>query len=215
MKLHEDPETCEICGKVTNRHDMTMHRRNAHHLYDIPEHKKVKKCNTCDTEFKSGEEMDNHLRECHDCEKDFECKDCDKKWVSHLSLELHYVEVHKKIMYCCDTCGQAFVQSAQVKRHKKLVHDKSFDNVCHICGKTFSVPCILKEHLAVKHDIGEKSFKCDICYKTFSLNQSLQEHMEGVHLKNVKYNCDQCSHFSFTKGALGKHKRRAHEGKRD
>ena len=83
IKFHEDPETCEICGKVSNRHDMTMHRRKAHHMYDIPEQKKVKQCDSCDTEFKSGEEMDNHLRERHNCDMKYECKDCDKKCVSH------------------------------------------------------------------------------------------------------------------------------------
>ena len=208
VKVHEDQVTCEICGFVTNKHNMITHRTKKHHLYIIPSEKMVKKCDTCDTEFKSGEKMDNHLRECHDCDQQFECKECDKIWVSPLSLELHYVEVHQKIMYCCDTCGHAFVEPAQVKRHKKLVHEKSFDNVCHICGKAFGMPCILKEHLAIFHDIGEKSFICDQCDKVFLRLNDLKNHIEGVHLKNVKYHCDQCSYFGYTKRQLSKHKLR-------
>jgi len=42
-KFHEDPVTCEVCGKVTNQHDMKMHRKKAHHMYDIPDKKRVKK----------------------------------------------------------------------------------------------------------------------------------------------------------------------------
>ena len=94
IKVHEDQVACEICGFVTNKHNMVTHRTKKHHLYIIPSDKLVKKCDSCDTVFKSGEEMDNHLRECHDCDKQFECKECDKTWVSTLSLELHYAEVH-------------------------------------------------------------------------------------------------------------------------
>ena len=214
-QIHGNKETCEVCGKVMSRRDMYAHRKKAHHLYNIPENKKVKKCDSCDTEFKSGEEMDNHLRGSHGCNKKFECKDCDKKWVSHLSLELHYVVSHKKIMFCCDTCGFAFVELTQLNRHKKRVHDQNPGHVCHICGKAFYIPWMLNHHLAVEHDIGEKRYKCDICSKAFKNNQALQRHVEGVCLKNVKYNCDQCSHSTFTKSALQKHKRRIHQGKKD
>ena len=214
-QIHGNKETCEVCGKVMSRHDMYAHRKKAHHLYNIPENKKVKKCDSCDTEFKSGEEMDNHLRGSHGCDKKFECKDCDKKWVSHLSLELHYVVSHKKIMFCCDTCGFAFVELTQLNRHKKRVHDQNPGHVCHICGKAFYIAWMLNHHLAVEHDIGEKRYKCDICSKAFKNNQALQRHVEGVCLKNVKYNCDQCSHSTFTKSALQKHKRRIHQGKKD
>ena len=93
------------------------------------------------------------------------------------------------------------------------MHDQNPDHVCHICGQAFYIPWTLNNHLAVKHDIGEKRYKCDVCYKAFNNNQSLLRHMEGVCLKNVKYNCDQCSHSTFTKSALAKHKRRIHPKK--
>ena len=99
-RTHADKVTCEICGLVTNKYNMVMHRKRIHHLYKIPESKLVKKCDTCDTEFRSGAEMDSHLRECHDCDKQFQCRDCDLIWVSQLSLKLHYVEMHQKIMFC-------------------------------------------------------------------------------------------------------------------
>ena len=121
-------------------------------MYNIPEEKMAKKCDSCDKEFKSGEEMHNHLHTCQGSKNQFKCKDCDKKWVSQLSLELHYAQMHKKIMFCCDICGLAASEQAQIKRHKKWVHEKIFDHVCHICGKPFKKPGLLAQHLSAKHD---------------------------------------------------------------
>ena len=212
--VHGNPVTCEICGLLTSKHNLGMHRAKVHHLYNIPKAKLVKKCDSCDTEFKSGEEMDNHLNTCQSSEKQFKCKDCDKIWVSHLSLELHYVESHKKIMFCCDICGLASSEQAQIKRHKKWVHEKKYDHVCHICGKPFTKPGLLAQHLAANHDIGEAKFKCDFCDKIFEESCKLWHHMEGVHLRNVKYNCDQCSYSGFTQRAFRDHQRKIHPKKK-
>ena len=213
QKHHDDQVTCEICGYVANKHNMHIHRKRIHHLDTITTNKLNKKCDKCDTDFKVAEDMDNHLRESHNCDKQFECKDCDKTWVSHLSLELHYVEVHEKIMYSCDICGYTVNEVAPLKRHQRSVHQGNRGNVCHVCGRSFHRPNLLVQHLAVQHDIGEAKFKCDFCNKRFLNNASLKNHVEGAHLKNVKYNCDQCSHSSNTIAALGKHKRYAHSKK--
>ena len=214
IKFHDDQVTCEICGLVTNKHNMNIHRKRMHHLNKIPTNKLSKKCDKCDTEFRSCEDMDNHLRESHNCDKQFGCKDCDKTWVSHLSLELHYVEVHQKIMYSCDICGYTVNEVATVKRHQRSVHQGNSGNVCHVCGRSFHRPNLLVQHLAVEHDIGEAKFKCDLCNKGFMNNASLKNHVEGAHLKNVKYNCDQCSHSCNTIAALGRHKRYSHSKKK-
>ena len=39
-------------------------------------------------------------------------------------------------------------------------------------------------------------------------------HKLRVHLRNVKYDCDQCSHSSFSDVALKKHKRKVHQKKK-
>ena len=210
-KYHDDQVTCDICGKITNKHDMVMHRKRAHHLYDIPPEKLVRKCDKCDSEFKNGEEMDQHLKKLHSCDKTIKCKDCDKTWVSHLSLELHMVEIHKKVMYCCDLCGYVTHLATILKKHKKIVHEGKRDHVCHICGTSLEQSWKLKEHLAKNHGIGTARFKCEFCGKAFNDSSTLRNHREGVHLKNVKYNCDQCDYFAYCQNRLGKHKRLKHK----
>ena len=208
----EASTTCDICGHVLGSLDASkLHRLNKHHIRQRfrPE-VYVKKCDKCDTEFKSSEEMDNHSQECHKSDKQYKCKDCDKIWVSHLALELHYVEEHKKVIFCCDICGYERTALHNIKRHKRWKHEGKKDHVCHICGDSFTQPNKLKQHLAAKHDIGEARFKCDICNKILCSQQQYKVHMEGVHLKNVKYNCDQCNHSTNTHVALNKHKLRIH-----
>ena len=183
-------------------------------IYEIPAKKLVKKCDKCDTEFKSSAEMDSHLEECHKSNNQFKCKECDKIWVSHLSLELHYAEIHKKIMICCDICGHASKSRGHFNNHTKAIHTKSFDNVCHLCGKSYLGPSGLKQHLAVDHGIGEPKHKCDICGKQCQNSAELKNHTEAVHLRNVIYSCDQCPHTCFSKTALGKHKLKKHKKQR-
>ena len=105
------------------------------------------------------------LKRCNNCDKEFECKDCDTRWVSHLSLELHYIEKHQKIMHECDICGYINIQAAVTRRHRRNVHEKVSENICHLCGISFTRPNLLKTHLAKNHDIGKAKHKCDFCKK--------------------------------------------------
>ena len=85
---------------------------------------KVKKCDQCETEFKIAIDFDEHLASVHKCDKDFKCKECDTNWVSHLSLELHYIESHKKII---DTILQHMMQFKKmlIRQWKKWVPNYS------------------------------------------------------------------------------------------
>ena len=116
-------------------------------------------------------------------------------------------------MYVCDICGLANVEAAVTKRHKKTVHEKIYDNVCHICGKSFSLPWKLQSHLAKVHSIGQAKFTCDICGKICLSSSQLKIHKQGVHLRNIEFPCDQCGHISYTKPALYSHKRKVHTKK--
>ena len=190
-------------------------------MYEIPPHKRIKKCiydidnDPCETEFKLAEEMDQHLRESHNCDKEFKCKDCDTQWVSHLSLELHYVEKHQKIMFGCDICGHVAYEAPIIRRHKQQIHEGKRDYICDICGQGFIQKGLLANHLAQFHDIGECRFKCDTCGKKCKDASDLKTHVEGIHLRDKKYFCDQCPHFSYNIKALQKHIRKRHSNNKN
>ena len=156
-----------------------------------------------------------HLKSVHKCDKDFKCNECDMKWVSHLSLELHFIESHKKIMFSCDICGYTTHQASIVRRHKKNTHEGARDHVCHVCGKSFTRSWMVVEHMAVDHDIGECRFKCEYCGKRCNSKDALDKHVEGNHEKDKVYQCDLCPYFGHSKYTLQKHDRRKHKGKKD
>ena len=210
-KVHDGPKTCDKCGKeYSSIHDLNLHIRRVHHVYEISEDQKVKKCDQCDTEFKAAVDFDEHLKSVHKCDKDFKCKECDLAWTSHLSLELHYIESHKKIMFCCNTCGYTTYQPAILQRHQRNTHEGKRDHVCHVCGQAFTKKFLLTDHLSVAHGIGECRFKCDYCGKSFMNLAAKKIHVEGVHEKNKIYHCDVCSYVGPTKNALTKHRIRIH-----
>ena len=151
----------------------------------------------------------------HNCDKDFKCNECDTIWVSHLSLELHYIDCHKKLMFSCDICGYTTHQAAIVNRHIRFTHEKKRDYICDLCGKSFTKKWMHVEHMAVDHGIGECRFKCTYCGKTAINKRALEIHIEGVHEKDNVYNCELCSYSGHSKIALQKHDRRKHKGLKD
>ena len=78
----ESPVTCDICGQVLGSYQsFQSHRMRKHHIrnYKIPSEMFIKKCDKCDNDFKSAEDMENHLRKCHNHDRQLKCKECDKQ----------------------------------------------------------------------------------------------------------------------------------------
>ena len=53
---------------------------------------------------------------------EFDCKFCTSKWLSHLSLELHIMESHHKVILVCHTCGNFYKGKAELQRHIESQH---------------------------------------------------------------------------------------------
>ena len=186
IKVHkeEDPIDCQRCGKVCkSKTALKSHMRMVHHVYVINDEKKVKKCDQCETEFQNASEFDEHLRSLHECDKDFKCKDCDLTWVSHLSLELHYIESHQKIMFSCDICGYTSIGASIVRNHRST-HERKDNFECDDCGEFFHKKSLLIDHLGEVHNDGEWRFSCDYCGKRFMNKSAVNIHVEDNHAKD-------------------------------
>lgn len=73
--------------------------------------------------------------------------------------------------------------------HSKA-HSHNLENLkCRVCGKVFSLPCRLKDHL-IKHT-GEKPHICSICQKGFRSSSKLKRHM-AIHTNDRRYQCSIC-----------------------
>ena len=202
---------CQKCGKSFQTvGGLNGHMQHVHGEKKVTPQDTIKKCDTCDIEFESPILFDMHLKSCLKELKDFPCKFCDTKWVSHLSLELHVVVEHKKLLVVCEICGSILRDKYYLHSHMRQVHLKARSCVCHVCARVLSTKGRLNEHLAAVHGIGEKKHQCEICHERFSAKQMLNEHFEKVHDTDNVYQCSYCPKTFQVKGYLRTHVKNIH-----
>ena len=175
---------CDHCDYKTNK--TSSFKRH------VITHEKIvnvkKQCHKCHIDFENSNQLDSHFKECLEALKDFTCQLCDTKWVSHISLEYHYVMEHKQKLIACDICGNTFTSQNSIRDHVKKEHGKTFS--CEICEKTFGSKTLMRVHVKNEHG---KTFSCDTCGEQFRFNLGLRKHKSQAHKTEVKnYKCDDC-----------------------
>ena len=207
---------CEACGiyftdleKLVN-HVTTVHANDL--IQATSENKNsISECNICGKRFDTNKELEIHAANKHDNktmnfisakehlkrvhtandannQKRTECYVCGKTFNSK-SLRRHYENVHLKLKnQQCNLCDERFSQLANLKRHRRLVHegtkiDESKNIECDICLKTFSNPYILRKHKNAKHE-NVKKYICEQCNKHFSYPSGLSWHKLRIYSKH-------------------------------
>ena len=103
-------------------------------------------------------------------------------------------------------CGYSNIDEKKLEHHKKVVHQKVHNYICHVCTKTFGCSrAQLRLHLTNAHGIGEKEHKCDQCSKAYSSSTTLKQHKIQVHTKIKSFVCEECGWASVTKNKLDQH----------
>ncbi len=80
----------------------------------------------------------------------------------------------------CNQCGHCFVQSADLRKHVKTVHEGLRPFQCDICHKMFGEKGNLRKHRKSVH-MNERPFQCDICPSTFAFKDGLARHVKVCH----------------------------------
>ena len=91
---------------------------------------------------------------------------------------MHKQDKHSGVVFNCTICSYKSPRSREVMRHKLRVHDKTTPD-----------------------------FTCEFCGFVTKYTQTLNDHIQSLH-DDKTYSCDECSHISKNKRALGKHKLR-------
>lgn len=184
---------CDICNKTFRNHEaLKIHHKN-HIDYKMA-------CHLCNKNFKNKFRLNMHLNKTHSNELNV-CPVCGK---AVKNIHGHMKRVHTEHdVVTCDVCGKSYGSIENLKSHKRHTHDiVSRDYVCEVCGASFKLKDLLKNHLVIHSE--ERNYKCDICDKTFKLPSVLNTH-KRVHSDIEPYSCVKCNERFKWKGTYDKH----------
>lgn len=136
----------------------------------------------------------------------FNCAQCNAQYKRHTEMERHMRQAHS------NSKGKRKIivtQIAPLNAHEKKI--VTLENVCHICGISFTLTRNLICHL--KRHTNQRQYMCAYCPKKFFDGAALRVH-ERSHTKSRPYVCDQCGASYATGSKLNQHLKR-HSGERN
>jgi len=136
---------CSVCSAMFHDNQArSLHERRMHS-------EKTLSCDQCDKKFSLPHILTSHIKNIHIKKRDKICPICGEDFFDLVTYKCH-VNRHNDIRpFACETCGQCYHTSRDLKSHMK-VHTLPYK--CTICEKSFSAKCILDDHIR-KH-AGEK-----------------------------------------------------------
>lgn len=194
---------CKVCNLLFE----TVKELSAHEST----HEMAFQCNDCDRAFSNEGSLKKHAKSHKGgTKKDsvMECPDCGKL------LKISSMWMHRKIhtdskRYCCDICGQKFVQKINLTHHTKIhTGERPFE--CPQCKKTFPERSHLLRHQ--RYHSSNRPFKCEKCGKMYKTERCLKVH-NLVHLEQRPFVCKVCNKSFISSSKLKQHSN-IHTGER-
>ncbi|EAT39684.1 AAEL008535-PA [Aedes aegypti] len=182
LKEHETLENekakCEVCGKCfrtrihMKRHVTQVHDKTFEFM-----------CEICSKGFMKHSELKAH-REYHELSPEEMKKQCPvcNKWLKNLRYWRRHVTRHQNEgAHKCEHCSHVSVNLLSLKQHIERKHGPKIKKyVCDLCGKEYSRPVTLKEHIANAHT-GKPLYQCQFCDKSFFSNATMYAHRKKDH----------------------------------
>ena len=153
------------------------------------EQKDSVRCNICNMEFDSQDELNSHNSSIHPGGGD-------------VSGGEAKVDSRNNIKVQCDNCGKEFPNYSELEAHKETCSQKVR---CNECDEMFDSNSKLAAHKASVHPV--VSFDCETCRKTFTTRAKLNQHIKDAHSPQI---CNLCNQKFADKNALTQHKRQKH-----
>jgi uncharacterized C2H2 Zn-finger protein len=167
----------------------------------------------CDKVLKSKITYIDHMKRCHDKERNFICPDqkCKKQFFTNIEMKVHFRNRHGKIEvpliivlvliviyiffhsqiaskdFVCEICGSNHGSERMLKAHKSIHGEYKYACDYANCDAKFRSQTKLSRHVDIAH-LGIKNYHCDQCGKSFCKSKSLTNHINVKHL-GIRLNC--------------------------
>ena len=199
--IHESgirPDVDKICDGSTEQAVAVVDEQRS-----MP-HESDTSCSKCGKIYKQLQSLKKHR-----CQNRFEkvkCPSCNK-YFSKTNMSKH-IKLHSRTIFKCNFCSRHFLTEDTKDRHLSVHKSKK----CTTCGKKFSRPASLADHLKLHSGevnvISESQSKyaraCKICKKNVTSRRELTEHLEKEHI-DLCIPCDVCKKVYFSKTAQRNH----------
>ena len=178
---------CQMCDKSYK----TKGSLERHHIQKHTNTKQIHKCNYCNKTFSQKGCLKRHKSIVHlEGTLPLKCESCEKRFVSSYFLKQHSVFHNSVGSFQCELCDGRFYLEANLKTHKRIVHEKHELSTCDICLKEFSSLRALNNHKKRSHE-NVKNYICMICEASFSSSFASNEHRRKVH-DEIVHKCNIC-----------------------
>ncbi|CAH2094928.1 unnamed protein product [Euphydryas editha] len=111
----------------------------------------------------------------------------------------------------CGTCGRAFRDAANLRRHARATHSRLRPHACPHCGRAFSRAQHLRDHVAAHAP--RREHVCDACGRAARSAAALRMHRR-VHDERRRHRCARCGAAFKRAGQLAAHAS-VHSGARE
>jgi KRAB domain-containing zinc finger protein len=168
------------------------------------------KCSNCVRHFQNKCMLAEHNQEVHERKKSFIYRwdKCEYSSDRKYNLSLHQIKHSGAKNFPCNVCGKMFSTPGNLKNHIQRIHEKLKEHQCDECEyKGFNKHELEDHH---RTHTGEKPFKCNNCDYSTNLKSNLNKHIR-IHNGEKQYKCDQCDAVFAQKQPLMKHTKLMHE----
>lgn len=188
-RVHGKTWLCKKCPMVFPKVRLLREHRKIHHApeEDIPKHsysyddiQEIYRCNTCDAECGTQEEMDKHIKT-H--EEQFKCLECNEVFQKAYNYATHMYEHSEDKIFRCPLCQYTTVRRTCLLTHVNRMHLQKFPYRCEVCGKGFTDIVLHREHS--NEHLGLKPFVCVVCNKGFPFSRYLLTHQIRSHRVSI------------------------------